>query len=302
MDTFQKVFLNFLALMLLSDNLHCSIRLYCVRIRYIRSGDQLVNIMTVIAQVIQTGASLTGTTVSALRDPEFSISASGSIENYSRWPLYHVGCNIENGKMNVPMTSVLPGQKEGFASHKTGDAAVGNFIKCTYIITGNTSLPYSSVYIHIMYEIPYDLLYNANILSLAVCNVVEDGNKCWTLSAGDMRDRNYAFMNRMVYKDLVSRILICRSGICLYGMMGSSHITEITITLYPESFEDLSPTILSNGKFPEKKKAKSEYLKFIEDEKKIILDYETCGSTSDLLMPLLTVELLGFCLLTLLTM
>jgi len=185
--------------------------------------------IAMIGAGISAGASLTGTTVSGIMASAYSIAVAGSVENFCKWIMIFDHCKPESGYMNVPMTNVGPGKEEGFASHKTGGTATGSWVYCLFHVNGKR--------VHIMYSAPYDFNYHSNWMSLAITsNAVH-------LDAHKMYYYNYQYMVREEYYYKMKPAEICQQGLCIKGSMGTSHKPEIKIELFPQSFDDISPSV-----------------------------------------------------------
>lgn len=183
----------------------------------------------IIGAAITAGASLVGTTVSALQASAYSIAVSGSLENYSKWPMFFKGCEVNRGYMNIPMRSVAPGQREGFAGHKNGHTTTGNWVRCSFTVNG--------IYAHFMYSAPYNFNHYSNWMSVAVCGSDEKG--CTSLSASNMYYNYYSYMARREYYYNVHTVKICNRGFCMKGVMGTNHTPVIDLKLMPIEYDDL---------------------------------------------------------------
>jgi len=205
-----------------------------------------------IASGISAGTSLTGTTESALMAPGYSVAVSGSIENYTEWPMIFQYCKADAGKINKAMVTVQPGKKEGFASHKTAHTATGSWVYCLYKVNNKR--------VHIMYSAPYSFDFYSNWLALALTT------SSVGLDAEEMYDEDPSFMAKREYYDMVRPARICREGLCISGTMGTSHKTIVHINLYPRSFGNLSPSVKKSLKDKDVKNGSRKYDKFIMDE------------------------------------
>ena len=183
----------------------------------------------IVGAAISSGASLVGTTVGALQRPDYSVSVSGSLENYSKWPLHFKGCEMASGYMNVPMRSVASGLREGFASHKTSDSATGSWIKCAFTV--------NNVMVHFMYSAPYSFDFHSNTLAFGVCPPHD--HSCSGFTASSMYYGSSSYLARREYYYSVKTLKKCFMGICITGVMGTNHHPEIDMKVMPESYDDL---------------------------------------------------------------
>lgn len=184
----------------------------------------------IIGASISAGASLAGTTVNALKDPTYGVTVSGSVENYAKWAMHFKTCEIKSGYMNIPMRSVAPGQKEGFAGHKTGHTATGSWIRCTFQV--------DNALVHFMYSAPYNFNHYSNTLAVAVCP--KGSRDCKNMNAYKMYYNSRNFLARRKYYYSVKTVKICKYGFCFTGSMGTSHKPTIHLKLMPTSYDNLS--------------------------------------------------------------
>ncbi|XP_057291281.1 tereporin-Ca1-like [Hydractinia symbiolongicarpus] len=187
----------------------------------------------IIGGAIVAGASLTGTTVAGLKSPSYTVSVSGSIENYSKWSIHLRQCQMASGYMNVPMRTIIPGYREGWASHKTGNTATGTYVRCTF--QANNDL------IHIMYSAPYSFDFHSNWLGVAICP--KNNGECKSMTADKMYYRKSSFVSLKEYYRSISHLRQCRGDFCFTGIMGTSHKPEIDIRIYPRSYDNLSSAV-----------------------------------------------------------
>lgn len=205
----------------------------------------------IISGFIDSGASLVGTTVDGLKAPVYSVSVSGSIENFSRWSLQLIECEVVSGHMNVPMNSVASGQREGFASHKVPNTAKGSWVRCTFKV--NKSL------MHVMYSAPYSFDLHSNTLSLAICEA--DKADCQDLDANTMYYGARSYMEKGTYYNKVYDTVMCNAGFCISGTMGTTHKPTVLLRVYPKDFENLTPAV--KGSAPSDRWDKTDYENFI---------------------------------------
>lgn len=202
---------------------------------------------------LEAGASLTGTSVGALMKPGYSVSVSGSVENFSKFTLIQRHCEAASGYINTPLTTVHGGQKEGFASHKTGNTATGSWVRCTLQYGANTLF-------HFMYSAPYSFDLHSNWLALAICP--KTNSQCRHLNANNMYYKSYGFMRRREYYYSVTNTKVCNDVICAVGQMGTSHHPQIHIKVYAKKLNDASAVIQKS--FKENGLKSSNYDNFIK--------------------------------------
>ena len=164
---------------------------------------------------------------------------AGVVENFSRWTMFFKECVYEDGEANVPMQTVKPGYKEGFAAHKKA-GIYGVHMKCTFVMETGGESGDGDEKIHFMVDIPWDVsITKENRLALAVCNGTVD-DACNSLTLSDMSTRSYSFMTGRMYKNSVKNIAQCNNHVCLMGTMGTSYTPIVRIKLYPKYAKDLS--------------------------------------------------------------
>ena len=191
----------------------------------------------IIGGLLVAGASLVGTSVSGLKSGSYSVSVSGSIENYSKYGLRLEECEEVDGSINVPIRSVSPGYIEGFASHKTSGAALGSYVHCSFTM--------KDLMFHMMYSAPYSFDNNINKLGFAICP--KSNEECQNINADKIYANKTDFAKVGDFYDVYEPLKLCYQGYCLHGVMGTSHKTNIEIELYPESFEDLTDAVKSSS-------------------------------------------------------
>ena len=198
-----------------------------------RIGKMLMN-------TILPGLSLIGKTIEDLLDGDDAVRTAGVVDNFSKWSLFFEKCSYEHGEANVPMQTVKPGFKEGFAAHKS-IGVYGVYMKCTFV---NNADGGAAERIHFMVDIPWDVSFtNNNRLAMAVCDNKRDSlSSCNSLSLSDMSSGTYDFLTRRTYTDSIANIAQCNSRLCLIGTMGTSHTPIVRIKVYPRSANDLSGT------------------------------------------------------------
>ena len=161
-------------------------------------------------------------------------------------------CDIEGGAINKLMKNVVPGKKEGFASHKTHDTATGSEVYCLYKVN-NTR-------IHIVYSAPYDFNIHSNYLALAITS----NSKSLNFNEMYWKPTEHRYVEIREYYRKLRPTETCRHGFCLKGAMGSSHKPEVHIKLYAQMYDNASPSLKNSMKDMEN--AREKYAKFMDDE------------------------------------
>ncbi|XP_057309393.1 tereporin-Ca1-like [Hydractinia symbiolongicarpus] len=191
-------------------------------------------ITLLLGTALTTGASLIGTTVTGLKSSSYRVSVSGSVENYSKWTLKLQTCEIKSGYMNTPLRTIVPGYREGFASHKTSNTATGSYVRCTFD-------PLNGDLIHIMYSAPYSFDFHANWLGFAICP--KSSSECRSITADKMYYEKTSYAKLKKFARSISQLRTCGTHFCMTGTMGTSHKPELDIRVYPTDYERLSTAV-----------------------------------------------------------
>jgi len=217
-----------------------------------------------IGSAISAGTSLGTSTVEGLMKSNFNVAASGSIENYSAWPLRLAprGCTVLSGTVNQPMKSVDPGYKEAFASHKIGNRATGTWMFCPFEVKKKYRVMF-------MYSVPYSQDFYANTLTVAICKLEKancrqiDGpgmyymdleraeldNKALKSLPKDVKpDYSQIAIDRHDYYSSIRNVKTCLEDLCIRGSMGSSHHPVIRMSVLPTTFSGLVASVSSQSK------------------------------------------------------
>jgi len=214
------------------------------------------SIATYVAAGIGAGTTLASTSVSALQAPGYNVRASGSIENYTKFPLIKKEHEVAAGWMNHIFITIGAGLKEGFASHKTGNTAKGTWVY------GRFQLDYST-YVHVSYSIPYSKDFHSNTLSLAICG--RNDAQCKSLDANKMYYNHYSWMDRKeFYSGKQRSAQICARGFCIIGDMGNDNAPTINIKVYASDLKNVAGGVREALK--KHGGGESDYKNFIHDQ------------------------------------
>jgi len=181
--------------------------------------------------LIQAGASLVGTTLSAIQDGAYARSVGGEIENYSKYSLRLRHCENAIGMVNEPMRDVSPGYKEGFASHNSNGALKGTKVYCYYTV--------KNIQFHIMYYVPHGGSYNYLALGLTPFNAT-NYNAAYMYKTDPSTDK-YFTRKAFYYED--DDVELCEVGFCVDGTMTSLSAAQIKIKFFPREYDDLIKTM-----------------------------------------------------------
>ena len=138
--------------------------------------------------------------------------------------------------MNVPMRSVAPGQREGFASHKTAHTATGSWVRCAFDV--------GDIMFHFMYSAPFSFDFHSNWLAFAVCPKTD--STCRGFTAYKLYWNTHSYIAKREYYYNIHTLKKCYGKICITGVMGTSHKPEIDIKVMPLSYDDLADVVVCN--------------------------------------------------------
>lgn len=175
------------------------------------------------------GTSLTGTSVEGLKTAGYKVQLFGSIENFSRWPMYTKGCKTQTGQISHSMVNVWPGKKEGFASHKTSGSAHGTWAYCQYYMHGRA--------IHIMWMLPWSRFWYSNYLTIGISKQNQKS------TAKQMYKHPPSYAIRKKYRRTDAPLKICAPDFCIKAVLGTSAIAKLTIKVYPTHFAATAPSV-----------------------------------------------------------
>ena len=152
------------------------------------------------------------------------------------------------------MRTTASGQREGFAGHKEGNTATGNWIKCTYRV--------GTVLMHFMYSAPYSFDFHNNQLAVAICH--QSDRRCRDMTIQTMTSGARPYLARMDYYNRIRPLKLCKEGFCVTGVRGTSHHAEIAWKVYPMFFDSLSTAVQSSA--AKDRWDKSDYDRFVAKE------------------------------------
>jgi len=180
---------------------------------------------------IDAGDSLKGKTVKDLQTGEYTVEASGAVQNFLKWPLSVQTSEAASGDINFVLPNVKAGIEEGFASHKTSDTATGTWVRYSLVIDAD-------IMFHFIYCAPYNFNFNTNWLSIAMCP--KSNTLCRSLNANKMYYNSYPFMKRKRFYYDINPIGICYDDTCVVGWMMKDHHPTMYLLVLPKNYYDLS--------------------------------------------------------------
>lgn len=96
----------------------------------------------VLRHAIRDGYSLHGKTAEDLRSELTAVSAVGSLDNFSKWPLNFQQHEVESGQLLLLLRTVEPGKREAFSSRKTIKSTSGSQVHFTFEIDDDIHCSY----------------------------------------------------------------------------------------------------------------------------------------------------------------
>lgn len=180
------------------------------------------------------GETLSGRTVESLRSPKTYVSAVGSVENFGKWIIKRVNCEIAHGSLQLPPRNVQPGEREAYASRSSSVVSLrGSWIRFSFLID-------EDILLHVTYMIYRFPFMKKNRLAIALC-AIKDG-RCRSLSADKMLDEKHEFLVQQVIMDKLHSLplRVCYDNMCVIGTMTYGYKPTIKIQLFPKCSFNLS--------------------------------------------------------------
>ncbi|XP_076446969.1 tereporin-Ca1-like [Babylonia areolata] len=191
----------------------------------------LATVTSVASQVVSAGASLAGTTLSAIANTEYSCTCAVQVENWSRHPLLYPTVQFYGGAvLSSTSVGILPGKREAFATRKLSGTATGTNGVAFWNV-GDTNRLFV-----VMWSVPYDYNYYSNWMGVGmtregVTNPLDDYSwfeqMYWYNSTDDLsfeRGEFYWLTNPVVYSNEYFEAVASMTNI---------HNAEIKITFRP---------------------------------------------------------------------
>ena len=214
---------------------------------------------------LRLGTSLQSSSLRSLQNKSVSIACSGSINNYTKWQLVHMAecTSVIAGYTNCHFQDVAPGTSEGFASHSRKYFPRGSHLKVTYSIDNNGN------FLHFIYCLPHDYGFATNYLAIAtskqrdesvndIMKSASGGDDVYSEIATPTAARFMTGSYRAFYNTVEP---VCHyaegEGICVVGTMGTSHVTELNLKIFPVHFRQLAEQV-------KKRTSKKEYEDFVK--------------------------------------
>ena len=186
-------------------------------------------IAAALAPALTAGASVTGGISSAVSAAggEYSVVCGIEIENYTKWPFTSPMSSMEYGYFKKPPVEVMPGMKECWVCHKNAGTASGIFGTASWLINNYERLV-------VMYCCPYNFDFSVNYLAVGFTN---NHNKSLT---NDMYYNKETFFKRGEYYYTANPVTYRGKKLTVRGTLGTSHKPEGKISVFPNSYDDLS--------------------------------------------------------------
>nr|UMA83632.1 venom-related protein conoporin [Conus judaeus] len=101
------------------------------------TGAIAATVASIASSVITAGTSLAGTTLQGLADPNFSVTCTIQVENWTRYPLIAPRLRIANdGAATTSPVAILPGKREAFAVRKASNVRKGVYGTVSWELLG----------------------------------------------------------------------------------------------------------------------------------------------------------------------
>lgn len=206
---------------------------------------------------ISLGGSLQGASLGSIMSQSKEIVIGGTIENFSRYPFTQVKCKNKQGYINKALRTVFPSTKEAWASHQ-GVVGTDSEVTCTM----NVKIQDDGDYV---IQFKYIATNNFNTQSgnklwLNVCkknpdkcDIDEFETRLITTEGDNVAPKRHKYK---VYYWEIEDLNTCSADndagkkmpLCLIGKMGTSHKSELFISVYAQSLEYASDKIQESFK------------------------------------------------------
>eukprot|EP00111_Clytia_hemisphaerica_P005374 TCONS_00015529-protein len=196
---------------------------------------------------LKVGSSMQSTSLRSLHLRSVDVSCSGCIENFTKWQLFKVRCDVMRGYVSCPFQDVATGSKEIFASHARQHFGNGTYVRVTYSIENN------GYFIHLLYFLPSSFAVYSNMMAIMTSHKKDETTE----------DILKSCTNNHFYGEIEPLCLKSEAeGVCVVGLMGSAQKTNIYFTIYPLQFKHLAKHI--KERMEKKNKSRELYEGFIK--------------------------------------
>ena len=187
---------------------------------------------TILSGALSAGATLVGTTASALMATGYSVAWTMVIENASKFTMTNPQSSHYSGAITHPPVVVRPGKREVMAGRKTANAATGSEGWVSWDIDNQYKL-------HVYWSVPYNQNFDVNTLGVGITGI-HDTNK----------PIDQTYRTREYYYD-IKAIKFCEPNwhigkFGISGTMSTSHHAKIIITVFPTTYENLAHSVKTN--------------------------------------------------------
>lgn len=203
-------------------------------------------ITSAAATAVSAGASVAGTTMSALMSDGYSVSCGIEIENWTKYALTLPIAHVKGGTLSVPPIAILPAKREVMISHKASGTATGVYGTVSWLI--ETPDVHQQRRLVVMWSAPYDFNIFSNTLAVGITNVGETTHPPGPTWFDKMyyleKIANLKYINKEFIRDF-SPIIFEDDDYQVVGTMGSSHKAQVKIHIRPKNVADLAAIIKS---------------------------------------------------------
>ncbi|XP_069134263.1 tereporin-Ca1-like [Argopecten irradians] len=184
---------------------------------------------------IAAGSSLAGTTVSALTSSGgYSVACGIETSNWTKYILEKPKAINDGGLIKTPPMNVLPGVKEAMITHKIGGTATGTYGSVSWVIKDRRVV--------VMWSVPFNHDYYTNWLAVGITKpgYKQHDENWYNTMYYESNTPVLEFRRKQFYND-VNPVTFPDGEFEVEGNMGSTHISNVHITVKPCKSKDYAP-------------------------------------------------------------
>ncbi|XP_069135563.1 tereporin-Ca1-like [Argopecten irradians] len=191
-----------------------------------------------VAAAVTAGASLAGSTVSALTAAGgYSVSCGIETSNWTKYIMERPMAINNGGLIKTPPKDILPGVKEVMVTHKTGGTASGTYGSVSWLVKDRRAV--------VMWSVPFNHDYHTNWLAVGFTKRGhKDHDENWyNTMYYESNTPVLAFKRKDFYND-VNPVIFSDGEYEIEGNMGSTHIATVNIIVRPCDSKSYAPSLL----------------------------------------------------------
>nr|UMA83983.1 venom-related protein conoporin [Conus judaeus] len=195
------------------------------------TGAIAATVASIASSVITAGTSLAGTTLQGLADPNFSVTCTIQVENWTRYALmYPTVLTLGSPAVSSAPTAILPTKKEAFATHKPRSTATG--------VSGTVSweLQGAERRFVLMWAAPYNFNHYSNWMGVGMTRLglvdVAPGDTWFNQMYHHGDSEDLTFKRGRFYYDL-KPVIYRNEEFEIVGIMTNIHRAEIKVIIRP---------------------------------------------------------------------